>query len=374
MPSFRCRVRVFVATVGLSAALLAPAAAAWSPALADTTSPSPTASSPTSGTSSSQTSKDRVVTFGIQPASDGLADSRPFYSWGATPGSSLTDHVALLNYSRRPLVLDVYATDAFTTVDGAFGLLPTGERPTGAGSWITLHGDTTGVRIPPRHGNRPGELVIPVTATIPADATPGDHPAGILAVLTSTGKDSSGANVTLEQRVGTRVFVRVSGDLRPSLAVENLHATYHGAASPFGRGSVTVTYTLHNTGNVRLGANGSTTISGLFTDEAIPGPKQPLLLPGAKVHVSVNIPGVLPQLRMTSQVNVTPLAVAGDQLPPVKAALAETGFWAVPWLLVALVILLLVVVGVLWWRRRRRSGAPPPAEPHTVRQPEGVPS
>jgi len=363
------------AVVCLMAALTAASLITTGVALADSGSPSPatTSAAPTPGVAK-HSAKDEV-TFGIQPAGANRADGRPFYSWGATPGSSLADHVALLNYSDQPLVLSVYATDAFTASDGSYGLLPTRVEPTQAGSWISLQGDTTDIRVPPRRPTGPGERVIPVSAVIPADATPGDHAAGIMAVLTSAGQASTGANLTLEQRVGTRVFIRVSGDLSPSLAVENLHATYHGVLSPFGAGSATVTYTLHNTGNTRLGGRGRTTITGFFGDRAVDGPQLPLLLPGATVDVSVRVPDVYPQLWMKAGVTVTPVPVADDQLPAVPQASASVGLWAVPWTLIAVVVLVLLAVFGYWrWRRRGGSVDPPPGEPQKTRDQQGVPS
>ena len=46
----------------------------------------------------SETGSDSNVTFGVQPAQRSGPDARPFFSWGATPGATLNDHVAIVNY------------------------------------------------------------------------------------------------------------------------------------------------------------------------------------------------------------------------------------------------------------------------------------
>ncbi|MEK8107066.1 hypothetical protein NKG94_21505 [Micromonospora sp. M12] len=56
--------------------------------------------------------------------------------------------------------------------------------------------------------------VVPFTITVPKGATPGDHPAGIAATVTSTG-----GTVSVESRVGFRVMVRVNGSARAALPV-----------------------------------------------------------------------------------------------------------------------------------------------------------
>jgi hypothetical protein len=300
------------------------------------------------------------VTFGIEPATAKGRDGRPNLAWGVTPGALLTDHVALVNYSTKPLHLSVYATDAYTSQDGGFGLLRSDQKPSDAGSWISLGAPVRHVVVPPRSPGSPGQKVISVTARIPANAQPGDHDAGVLAVLTAYAQNASGARVKLEQRVGTRVFIRVAGDLKPQLTVQDLHASYHSSANPLHAGSVEVTYTVANTGNTNLAATGTTTVSGVFGSHSVAGvPVVPVLLPGGAVKVQVTVPGIWPQVWMKASVNVIAKPVVGDTLPAVPAATATTSFWAIPWVLVALLLLLALAIGAWWWRRRRPRPVPP---------------
>jgi hypothetical protein len=323
-------------------------------AVADTSSPSPTpsATASTPGTSSGGSAA-KPLTFGIQPASATGPDARPFISWAATPGGYLTDHVALLNYSTQPLQVTVYPTDAFSASDGAFGLLPSNQAPSDAGSWIDVGGPKK-VTVPARTANQVGRVILPVSATVPTDAVPGDHSAGILAVLTSLGRDKNGAQVKLEQRVGTRVFIRVSGDLTPKLTIANLHATYQGPVNPLQPGSVKMSYTLVNSGNANVSAIGSTTVSGLFGSRTVRGnPKLPVLLPGASVSVALIVPDVWPAVWMKGSVSVSVRPVAGDSWAAVPPATASTSFWAIPWGLLIILVLVALAVLAWWWQRRQ---------------------
>ncbi|TGJ94378.1 hypothetical protein DLJ96_19990, partial [Actinotalea fermentans ATCC 43279 = JCM 9966 = DSM 3133] len=78
---------------------------------------------------------------------------------------------------------DVYASDGVVTADGQFDLLPAGATPVDGGAWITLgEGDTAG---PTQRVEVAAEssVTVPFTVAVPADATPGDHPAGVVAAL-----------------------------------------------------------------------------------------------------------------------------------------------------------------------------------------------
>ena len=142
---------------------------------------------------------------------------------------------------------------------------------------------------------------------------------------------------------------------------------------------MTVEYTVHNTGNVSLGAHQSVQVAGLFGLGGAGARVQdvPLLLPGASVRQSVDVPGVLPLVRMTATVTLRPIPPTGAVDPVLPGRIvASTSFWALPWVLLLLV--LAGVGGALWWRHGNRSvpasagSAAPPTAP--VREPQGVSS
>ncbi|MFD3994376.1 WxL protein peptidoglycan domain-containing protein [Streptomyces sp. NPDC058583] len=291
--------------------------------------------------------KDKKAVFGVQPAGPKKPDQRPHFSYGVTGGAAMRDQIALWNYGSEPLTLAVYASDAVNTVDGGFDLLPAGRKPTDTGSWIKLAKNK--VTVPPK-----GNVIVPFTFTVPRDVTPGDHTGGIVASLSGTGKDTEGNQVRLDQRVGARVYVRVAGAIKPELTVENVRAEYHGTLNPFAAGSATVTYTVRNSGNVRLGARQAVRVNGVFGSSVIAKGVRDLgeLLPGNALTVTAEADGVTPLLRASAVVSVQPVATRDGVDPRLPSLTHSVPLWTMPW--TALALLLLLVAVVLWrWRRRR---------------------
>jgi hypothetical protein len=305
------------------------------------------------------------VTFGVEPAAVGSAPTRPDFAFGATAGGLLRDRVVVLNYSDQPLALQLYATDALNTPSGGFGLLAAGTRPVGVGSWIRLPARFSTVHVPAQTPHHPGQVVVPFTLRVPPHAAPGDHVGGIVASLRTVGRNSTGQDVILNERVGSRVFVRIAGTLAPKVAITNLSGDYRGALNPFGRGSAVVTYRVKNTGNVEYGFRSAVTVSGPFGGtRAVAGTPVPLLLPGDSVAERVRVTGVWPQLLDRATVRVQPVAAPGDTDPRLPAVSASTRFWAIPWtfLLLILLVLLIGILTAVVRRRRATAGTTPPRE------------
>ncbi|PSL52217.1 uncharacterized protein DUF916 [Saccharothrix carnea] len=297
------------------------------------------------------------ATFGVRPATAQAPDTRSAFTYSATPGAVVRDHVAVSNVANDPVTLRVYASDAFNTPDGGFDLLAAGREPVDVGKWSVL--ERGEVLVAPR-----STVIVPFTLTVPANATPGDHTGGIVASLTTEASGADGQRVAVEQRVGARVHLRVSGDLRPSLSIEDLTASYDG--SFFGRGDTTVGYVVRNTGNVRLGGKQSVRVEtpwGAGTDA--PGLADlPELLPGNTFRVTTTVPGVLPAGWLDALVRVEPVAPQGTEAPAAVDASVTTA--AVPWLLVVVLLLVLAYVVFRRVRRARRPVGQPQPEVERV--------
>lgn len=303
-------------------------------------------------TSSTPAPAANSATFGIGPATATRLDPhRGVLNYEVQPGARLTDHVALVNLATKPVTLAVYTADGLNNRDGSIGYQPQATPGDGARTWITV--DTKdhrrAVTVPAR-----GLVIVPISLDVPSNASPGDHIAAVVASITSAVDSSGRTHANLEQRVALRTFFRVSGDLTPQLSIEGLHASYHGTLNPFGSGSVTVTYTVRNTGNVLLGGRQRVTVTGLFgsTGSLKALADVPVLLQGSSYPVRVLVPEVWPEIFMHATVSVTPESVAGAANPPLKVARAETSFFAVPWTLLGLILVLLaLIVGGWLWRR-----------------------
>jgi hypothetical protein len=297
------------------------------------------------------------VTFGIEPASALGGDGRPFISYGATPGATLGDYVAAVNYSASSLTLQVYATDAVETTAGGYGLLPPNAKPTGVGSWISIPPNDATVTVPPRNPSGPGQFVIPIELHVPRNAEPGDHSGAVVVSLGTLGVNRRGENIQLEQRVGTRLFVKVAGPVHPQLAVTVTHSAYSGVLNPLGKGRVTVAYTVRNTGNENLGFDQSVSVSPLIgSDRSVHLAKVALLLPGAQVSEAVAVPGVYPEVLDSRSVTVKPFLPAGSDGTAAPAITSTATVWAIPWPLILLVLLVAAAVVLYRRLRRRRRG------------------
>ena len=341
-----------VAMLALILTLLAaanPAGASPSPSAAPTPAATAGGSSGSAGSGS--------ATFGIGPASGTGLDGRSTLNYSASPGGQSADHVAIENYATSPVTLQVYASDAENGADGSFGLLPRSAPGSGASTWLAIRtpSGTNDITLGAR-----SILVLPITMKVPLSASPGDHTAGIVVSLTSKIKGTSGQDVNFEQRVGLRAFIRVSGPIHPQLSIEKLSASYTGTLNPLGKGDVTVSWTVKNTGNVNLGGSLQLQVDGIF-GKAGPAPKLPtvpVLLPGSALVMKTTVRGVWPQILLHGKVTVTPIAPPTDDDPGLKAASTSVAFWAVPWATLAMILLVGLLIAAVIWQRRRSARKP----------------
>ncbi|MET7396911.1 DUF916 domain-containing protein [Dactylosporangium sp. NPDC005572] len=277
--------------------------------------------------------------WSVQPATTTGA-ARSWFVYDVAPGQQVEDVVRVTNRAATPQTFTVYGTDAYTTADGAFDLLPASRKPTGAGAWIVL-----GQRAYTVEAGR--SLDIPFRLTVPTNAGPGDHAGGVVASVVTQQTTGDGAQVNVDRRVAARVYLRVAGQAKPAVQVEQVAVAYAG-------NTMTVTYRLHNTGNLRLSGAARLRVSGLFgvTLGRTPDIAVPELLPGASITVTERIAGIAPAGRLTADVTVDPATADG----PLPSVTRSTSLWAVPWTALAIVALLAAgLLGLRWWRRRRAN-------------------
>jgi hypothetical protein len=296
------------------------------------------------------------ATFGAGPANTKRVDGRPYFTYDSSPGGSIEDHIAVINYADHKQTLNVYAVDAVVGTNGTYSFAPRSARARQVGAWIAV-GSPTGigeVTIGPRT-----TVILPVFVHVPFNASPGDHVGAVIVSLTALvkgkGKGKAGEHVKFEQRIATRVVIRVSGPLHPALTIENLQATYSGSLNPLAAGTVTVSYTVANTGNALLGAQQQVIVQGLFgsTATATTAPTVPLLLPGESDRISVRVTAVLPEISLTAKASLVPEGLQGDVDPGLHNTTASVTVLAVPWVLIAIVLVLVLLVIALLWRRHR---------------------
>ncbi|RMB82091.1 WxL protein peptidoglycan domain-containing protein [Streptomyces shenzhenensis] len=290
------------------------------------------------------------VTWTVRTAPNSYGSDRSSFGYGVNPGGRIDDAMVVANRGKDPLTLTVYAADGFTTDAGQLDLLTRDKKSVGVGAWVHAGRDSVVVR--------PGRTVrVPFSVTVPDNATPGDYVGGI---LTSLKQPDDAAGINVDRRLGIRVKLRVSGELKPRLEIENLQVRYDGTLNPFAKGDATVSYTIHNTGNAILSARQTASLSGPFgwlraDAGAIAAP--PELLPGESWKVSVPVHDVAPAFRLTATATLTPLLTdASGSTSPLKQVEATAGGWAVPWTLL-LIVLVLAAAVTTWLVLARRARA-----------------
>lgn len=290
---------------------------------------------------------ENTVGIGISPANDkGKPDGRSRFTYQAKPGQTITDRVRVTNTGSTKLEITLFAADAYNDEKGDFALADSNDKKAGSSAWVTFDGR-------PKLGltlKRGESKTVAFTVAIPADASPGDHPAGIIASAVS------GGQVTVERRIANRMYVRVSGDLQPVLTITSFSGVFHSGLNPLD-GSISVTATITNSGNVAL--EGTTTLSATTWFGAAVGRSSraelPEILPGSTTTVNFEITGV-PQVGYASVRMLLQGGISGDAPDPGPLPVIQRDLLiaAIPWAVVAV----LLAGGLLWlvlWLRRRRE-------------------
>lgn len=298
------------------------------------------------GASASAAFADDIDAISGGPSNGTSEDSRTRFSYEVEPGQQVEDFYIVKNTGTTAQSLKLFATDAFNADDGAFALLDTADTPVDAGSWVLFEGNVRSLEIP----LGPGESrIVSFTIDVPANAGPGDHPAGI--VISST---SGSGEVLVDKRFATRLYVRVPGDLQPLMTITSISASYEPQLNPL-NGSTIITATFKNSGNVALGAKA---VIGVNTFFGIPLGSPQLqevdeLLPGSTRTISFTVDGIAQLGYLNAYVKAQP-AVDQDAMrtDAIAQISRDTALIAVPWWL----IILAVIAALVWLFLRIRRG------------------
>ncbi|NUK19232.1 WxL protein peptidoglycan domain-containing protein [Streptomyces lunaelactis] len=281
--------------------------------------------------------------WSVYPAASELG-GRPYFYLSADPGTTLTDRVTVTNKTDAPLTFRLYAADAYNTErDGGFAVRTQKEKQRGVGAWARPERDR--VTVPAN-----SSVTVPYTLTVPEGAEPGDHPGALVALDERVSPSTGPVAVGIQQAVGARVYLRVGGPTVPALSVEDVALTHAQPLVPgTGESSALISYTLHNRGNVTLNPKVALKAEGLFGRDLLSRDLKKIpseLLPRQKIRLTERWSGA-PQLEW-GEVRLT--ASARD----VRES-AGASFFALPWLLAAVLAAALAGAGV--WARSRRVRA-----------------
>ncbi|WP_066375809.1 COG1470 family protein [Herbidospora mongoliensis] len=293
---------------------------------------------------------DGDVAWTVRTDAGSFGADRSSFTYSINPGARLDDALVVANRGTAPLTLGVYASDGFTTDMGGLDLLSKDKKSVGIGSWV--HAGRDSVTIAPG-----ATAKVPFAVSVPGNAPPGDYVGGILTSLTQA---STAEGINVDRRLGIRIKLRVSGELKPTLTVEDLKMDYDGTFNPFGSGDATISYTIHNTGNAVLSAKQTMSVAGPFgwtSTDAGDLAAPPELLPGESWQMKVPVHGVAPAFRLAATTVLMPLLTdASGATTSLDPVLVTADAWALPWTQLALLALLIaIVVGWFTLMRGRKS-------------------
>ncbi len=301
--------------------------------------------------------------YSLEPVSlPNSTTPRSDFTYALRPGQSLTDEVALSNFTAQPLSFFLYGADGYNTpAGGGFALRHRGYHNLEVGAWITFITNT--YTVPPHTA-----VAFPFAVRVPLNASPGDHVGGVVALQAAATPANKGKSAfEIRQGIAVAVYVRVSGPLHPGVAITRVGAQTSEPALAFAEsnGRASVFFTIQNVGNVDLNATATAKVTDIFgrTVKTFPPAKLAVVTPGAIFTV------IEPAWK--------PLPIAGPEHIVAKLVTDKAGtvsgtdiLWIIPWVIIA--ALVVIILGILgWWqwrrrRRRRRSDLAPEPEAEEV--------
>jgi len=251
------------------------------------------------------------VAFGIGPskADPNNPETFAYFVHTLSPGAVLADEARVQNSSDVPIVLKVYAADALTSIGGGAGFAHDGQELNGGRHWISLPLEEISLG--------PGEeRIVPFTIEVPADASPGEHTAGLVVEAApseeipvgehtaglvveaapseeipvgeqapSSGEDGAAFAVRVVNRAAVAVLIDV-----PGTRVAALETTRVCMKEQDDQGADFKVY-VRNTGNVRVRGGGFLVIRDRKGTELASIPlKMGSVLPGDTSYVNVHHP------------------------------------------------------------------------------------
>lgn len=293
----------------------------------------------------SDTNSSTSVTWSVEPADETKATGDAWLELTLDAGQTVTEHMLVANRGSSDVTFRLSAADGYFTDTGRFTMLPSDQRSVDAGTWITIP-ETVDVAA--------GQsALIAFDITVPENATPGDHPAGVAAGI-RTGGDTVG----VESRVGFRVMTRVSGELTPALSVVSQSVTYTPSWNPFVAGALTVTADVVNSGNTRLGASPVVQSSGPFdvlgTRVALAA--LPEFAPGETRSISATVHDVWPTFATEVQTRFDPVAIDTSGISGAPAV-RQTTTMSIPWSQLGMLAVLVLAAVLLMWRGRAKKAS-----------------
>lgn len=191
----------------------------------------------------------------------GLEISPPLRELKADPGDTVKTTISVRNVTEETLITKAEINDFVAAGEDGQPklLLEEGEEsPYSIKSWLST---IPSVRLKSRQQKK-----IPVTMTVPQDASPGGHYGVVRFTGTPPGLEDTG--VSLSASIGTLILVNISGDVRESAVIEEMYTSQNGERRwLFEYGPVDITERIKNDGNIHFAPGGTVRITNMFGGE-----------------------------------------------------------------------------------------------------------
>lgn len=217
--------------------------------------------------------------FVLRPADD--VDGA-YFTLEAEPGSTHTLSAVLGNSGHEPLELHTYVGDAFTLVNGGFGVREEDEPRTGTSTWINYESGT--LEFGPGEG-----IERSFTVTVPEDAEPGEYIAGIV-LQTAEPVEIEGSTMFDQMvRKSVAVFITVPGEVTPNVELGTPEIQTNVAGQ-------LIVVPVNNTGNVLLKPAGEVVLTDAAGNDVFTQPfAMGSVYAGMETTLEILLPAALPE-------------------------------------------------------------------------------
>lgn len=267
----------------------------------------------------------------------------PVLNVKADPGETVRTSISLRDVSTSSLVVRNQINDFVAAgEDGTPKLLLDGSKddsPYSLKEWIQPLPEFT---LKPKQVNQ-----LPLVIKVPANAAPGGYYAVVRFTATPPGLDGTG--VSLSASLGTLILLRVNGDARESVKIEEFSATKNGDSNwLFESPPITFLTRVKNNGSLHEQPTGQVAVKDMFGNSV------------ANVNVNLNRNNVLPGSIRKFDHPLDSSVIGGRFLfgrytadlslsygSKGQTLAASTSFWVIPYRLIGLVIILLIIAFIV---------------------------
>ncbi|MEZ4523753.1 MAG: hypothetical protein R3A46_19275 [Thermomicrobiales bacterium] len=196
-----------------------------------------------------------AVSLSIKPV--GTSDS--FFTLTAAPGDVLDLEVELANHGTVPVTVQTYPADAYSLINGGFGVDLADEETSGTTEWIDYPVETFEL-------DAQTSTIRGIQVQIPEDAKPGEYLSSVV-IQNAIPTAASGTGVGFQQvnRQAIAISIELPGEAAPGLAIGEVSHKFAG-------GNSVLLVAVENTGNRHMKLEGDIVLTGAGGSEILARP------------------------------------------------------------------------------------------------------